>query len=103
MNVSMNDPYASRTDRTSAIIARRDPVVYEGGTYADPLASEQVASYERNGFLMLENVFSDDEVNGLLDEVSRMSADRETVKLDEAIPETSSRSDESRVGKECAS
>ncbi|AEC20080.1 putative L-proline 4-hydroxylase [Pusillimonas sp. T7-7] len=90
MNVSMNDPYASRTDRTSAIIARRDPVVYEGGTYADALASEQVASYERNGFLMLENVFSDDEVQGLLDEVKRMSADPDIVKLDEAITEPGS-------------
>src|SRR5690606_35858688 len=90
MNLSVKDLYASRTDRTSAIIARRDPVVYEGGTYADALASAQVASYERDGFLMLENVFSDDEVQGLQDEVKRMSADPSIIKLDEAITEPGS-------------
>src|SRR5690606_33187891 len=90
MNLSMNDLYASRTDRTSAIIARRDPVVYEGGSYADALAAEQVASYERDGFLMLENVFSDEEVQGLLDEVKRMSADPSIVGLEEAITEPGS-------------
>ena len=90
MNRSMNDPYASRTDKTSAIIARRDPVVYRDGTYADALAAEQVASYERDGFLMLEHVFSQDEVQGLLDEVRRMSADPSIVGLEEAIAEPGS-------------
>src|SRR5690554_5110701 len=90
MNLSVKDLYASRTDRTSAIIARRDPVVYGGGAYADALASAQVASYERDGFLMLEDVFSEDEVQGLLDEVKRMSADSSITSLEEAITEPGS-------------
>ena len=90
MNLSMHDLYASRTDRGAAMIARRDPVVYEGGTYADALTTEQVASYERDGFLMLENVFNDEEVRGLLDEVRRMSADPAIIKLEEAITEPGS-------------
>ncbi|MDS1142035.1 ectoine hydroxylase [Pusillimonas sp. SM2304] len=90
MNILMKDLYASRTDRTSAIIARRDPVVYGGGAYADALASAQVASYERDGFLMLEDVFSEDEVQGLLDEVKRMSADPSITNLEEAITEPGS-------------
>ncbi|NYT57327.1 ectoine hydroxylase [Alcaligenaceae bacterium] len=90
MNIAINDPYASRTDRTSAIIARRDPVVYGGGTYASALATDQVSSYERDGFLMLEDVFSADEVQELLDEVGRMSADPAIVSQKEAITEPGS-------------
>ncbi|SHG91146.1 ectoine hydroxylase [Pollutimonas bauzanensis] len=90
MNTAMKDLYVSRTDRTSAIIARQDPVVYEGAAYADALAPGQVADYERNGFLMLENVFSDQEVKALLDEVGRMSADPSIVGLEEAITEPGS-------------
>jgi ectoine hydroxylase len=87
MNISMNDLYESRTGRGSAIISRRDPVVYEGGAYADALAQPQLAAYERDGFLLLENMFSPDEVQALLDEVERMSSDPGVTALDEAITE----------------
>ncbi|MCC2597501.1 ectoine hydroxylase [Pusillimonas sp. MFBS29] len=90
MNLAINDLYSSRTDRTSAIIARRDPVVYGGGTYASALESDQVAAYERDGFLMLENVFNSDEVQELLDEVRRMSADPAITSMEEAITEPGS-------------
>ena len=67
------DPYASRTDRSSAIISRQDPVVYEEGKYANALSGEQVGSYERDGFLLLEDVFSEAEVRALSSEVERMT------------------------------
>src|SRR5690606_22377908 len=53
------DPYASRTDRSSAIIARQDPVVYGEGKYADALSADLVQRYEQDGFLLLENLFTD--------------------------------------------
>ncbi len=90
MNISMKDPYVSRTDRMAAIIARRDPVVYGGGNYADALPAQQLASYERNGFVMLEDVFSEQEVQELMDEVKRMSADPQIVSMEEAITEPGS-------------
>ncbi|MGB3287948.1 MAG: ectoine hydroxylase [Burkholderiaceae bacterium] len=90
MNTLANDLYISRNDRSAAIIARRDPVVYEEGRYADALSGEQLQSYERDGFLMLENVFGPDEVQALLDEVKRMSADPSITGLEEAITEPGS-------------
>ncbi len=84
------DIYASRTDRGSAIIARQDPVVYEGGTYADALSQDQVSSYESNGFLLLENVFSDEEIKALTTEVERMTRDPAIVRREEAITEPNS-------------
>jgi len=85
--MTMGDLYVSRTDRGSAIIARQDPVVYEGGSYADALDAEQIASYNRDGFIMLQDLFSDDEVEGLLDEIKRMSVDADITSLKEAIRE----------------
>lgn len=91
MIISVSDLYASRTtDGTSAIIARQDPVVYDGGRYADALTKAQLASYERDGFILLENVFDDVEVEALLDEVRRMSAAPDIVARDEAITEPGS-------------
>src|SRR5690606_27010183 len=84
------DPYASRTDRSSAIIARQDPVVYGEGKFADALSADQVQSYERDGFLLLENLFSDEEVAALLAEVERMTRDPAIVRREEAITDPSS-------------
>ena len=88
--MTMGDLYVSRTDRGSAIIARQDPVVYEGGGYADALGAEQIANYNRDGFIMLQDLFSDDEVETLLDEVKRMSVDSDITSLKEAIREPGS-------------
>jgi len=84
------DPYASRTDRNSAIIARQDPIVYGGGAYADALSAEQVAQYEQDGFLLMENVFSEAEINSLTAEVERMTRDPAIVRREESITEPGS-------------
>lgn len=89
MRRSMNDIYASRVDQTSAMIARQDPVVY-GGCDVGALDAEQSSAYERDGFLLLENVFSQAEVAALLDEVKRMSSDTSITSRDEAITEAGS-------------
>jgi len=87
---TLQDIYSSRDAHTSAILARQDPVVYADGTYARALAADQVESYARNGFMVLEDVFSPDEVKALLAEVKRMSQDPAIRKLDEAIAEPGS-------------
>lgn len=86
----MQDLYYSRTDRGSAIIARQDPVIYEGGSYADALSAEQLAAYDREGFLQLDNVFSNEEVQTLLEETQRMASDPAITCLPEAITEPGS-------------
>ena len=84
------DPYASRTDRGSAIIARQDPVVYGEGKFADALNENQVGAYERDGFLLLENLFSEKEVAALTAEVERMTRDPAIIRREEAITEPNS-------------
>lgn len=90
MKTSIKDLYVSRTDRTSAIIARQDPVVYESGAYASALSDEQLGGYERDGFLLLDDVFGEREVRAMLDEIQRMGSDPAIKGRDEAITEPGS-------------
>ncbi|MAK55419.1 MAG: ectoine hydroxylase [Pusillimonas sp.] len=87
---TLQDVYSSRDARTSAIIARQDPVVYANGTYANALTADQVDTYARDGFIVLDNLFNEDEVQAMLNEVKRMGEDPEIRKLDEAITEPGS-------------
>ena len=81
------DIYASRSDRGAAIIARQDPVVYGGGSYADGASMEQISDFERDGFLFLDSFFSEQETATLLQEVQRMSQDPAIRQREEAIRE----------------
>lgn len=83
----MKDLYVSRVDRASALIARREPVVYGAGEYVQALTVEQLQDYERSGFVVLDDVFDADEVKALSDEVDAMSRDSDIRALDEAIRE----------------
>ncbi len=84
------DRYASRTDRSAGIVARHDPVVYGEGRYADALSPEQVQAYDRDGFLMLENLLPPAEVGALIAEITRMSRDPAIVRREESITEPGS-------------
>lgn len=86
----MTDIYPSRSERGSAIIARQDPVVYGDGRYADALPPEKLNSYEKNGFLVMEDVFSEEETAELMDEVVRLSTDSTIATMKEAITEPGS-------------
>ncbi|TAM88663.1 MAG: ectoine hydroxylase [Candidimonas sp.] len=87
MSTTVSDVYVSRTDRDAAIVARQDPVIYGNGAYADALSGEQLAAYERDGFLLMRGLFSPDETRDLLVEVGRMRADPAIRALDEAVIE----------------
>lgn len=84
------DIYASRSDRGAAIIARQDPVVYAGGTYASGTTAENIAAFERDGFLFLEDFLSEKETATLLAEVERMTRDPAIKPRSEAIREPGS-------------
>ncbi|HEU0229314.1 MAG TPA: ectoine hydroxylase [Burkholderiaceae bacterium] len=87
MNTPVSDVYPSRSDRDAAIIARQDPVVYGMGSYAEALAPERLAAYERDGFLLVPDLFPHEEVQALSAEIERMKADPAMAALDETIAE----------------
>lgn len=59
------DPYFSRTLDHWEAAARVDPVVSD---HAGPLTTDEVWNYSRDGFLFAPSLFTQDEVDALLDE-----------------------------------
>ncbi len=83
----MKDFYESRRGRSASLLARREPVVYEGGTYAQALDAEQLQDYESNGFIVLPSLFDTDEIQALRDEVEALCQDPAIQASDEVIRE----------------
>lgn len=69
----MIDMYPSRISREPIITKRKDPVVYSTGRVDSGRLSEtQLRSYEQNGFLLLENLFSEQDVDNMLRELNEI-------------------------------
>jgi ectoine hydroxylase len=66
------DRYPSRVSDRPEMTDRLDPVVYGRPTPECPLTEEQFSFYERNGYLFLEQYFSEEEVGAWRAELKRM-------------------------------
>ncbi len=69
----MKDFYVSRTNCDAALNSRYDPVVYDNGLYTSALTKEQLDQYENNGFIILPNVFSPDEIHTFVQEIDNLA------------------------------
>jgi len=58
----MIDIYPSRITPEAQMLPRHDPIVHSEWTENAPLTREQSEAFDRNGFLVLEQVFSPEEV-----------------------------------------
>jgi len=85
------DIYPSRKGGDAAILPRKDPVVYT--STAPPkgtLSPEQVATYERDGFLSVKGLFSTEEVAIITGELNRLTVQKDIRDSDFAITEPGS-------------
>jgi ectoine hydroxylase len=72
--VPVTDFYPSRQTLVPATMLRRDLVVYSSWTPSAPLSREQTEQFDRDGYLVLEDVFSRAEVEALSGEAARLRA-----------------------------
>ncbi|GGD02215.1 ectoine hydroxylase [Thalassobacillus devorans] len=88
----MEDFYPSRKNNQPEIVKRKDPVIHTDRSKDDqaPLSKEQLDSYEQNGFLQIENFFSEDEVSELQKGIFELQADSKDVVSDKVIREPES-------------
>lgn len=70
-----HDLYPSRNGSPPAMLERLDPVVYARDWSSGPLSREQVYQYDRDGFLILDNLFSADDIGSFQREVERLRND----------------------------
>jgi len=68
------DVYPTRASAATPSIARREPVVWPGGS-SGPMSANDLRGYERNGFLTVDRLIEDHEVGVLRGELDRMCAD----------------------------
>ena len=86
----VEDIYPSRTQPQAAITSRKDPVVYANDLANAPIQPELVQQYQQQGFLVLEDVFSEMEVLEYQRELQRLCEDESVKAMDEAITEKNS-------------
>lgn len=84
--------YKSRAPISPAILARSEPVLYERTAGGSPttLNPAQREAYSDNGFLLLPDLFTPDEVTRLYDEMQLMRADYAQTQQEEVIAEPGS-------------
>lgn len=88
--VLVTNTYQSRVDNETAILLRRDPIVYSDLRAEVPhgLTQLQLKNYQKNGFILLKGLFSEEEAALFLREARSMSADRKVRAREEAIVES---------------
>ena len=70
---AVRDPYPTRDKSEGALIRRAEPVVYAKWTDDSPLTESQVRQFEREGYLVLTDVFSAHELDELRAASERVS------------------------------
>lgn len=84
------DRYPSRTGEKATIRERQDPVVYAGNYGSGPIEPALLRQYEEQGFLLLEDVFSAEEVAAFQAESDRLRSHRKIRASGETITEPGS-------------
>ena len=86
------DHYPSRCTAKPRWQEREDPVVYRDDLDNAPIAAELIERYERDGYLILPNLFSSEEVRVLRNELDRVRHDPAVLASEQAIKEPESQS-----------
>lgn len=84
------DLYPSRNGQPARLMERLDPVIYSRPDAPMPVARSLIESYEKNGFVILEDVFTPAEVAVLQQESQRLRDSRELAGLEQTITEPDS-------------
>lgn len=84
------DLYPSRQGQPSTLLERKDPVVYSDDSSRCPVAVEYIEEYAENGFLLMEGIFSGDEIRCFQQEMAGLRANPELRERRETITEPGS-------------
>lgn len=86
----MEDIYPSRCAKAAEFLPRRDRVVHSDWREDAPLSREQAGRFDRDGYLVLEDVFSEAEIAFLQREAGTLLADPAALEVETVITEPGS-------------
>src|SRR3546814_9583476 len=87
----MKDIYPTRCAGEPQFLARQEPVARRAWTPGAPLTAEQIEQFDRDGYLVLENLFSEEEIQALQVGTGRLLGDPAGLKDETVIAEPGSR------------
>ena len=87
----MQDIYPSRHARMAEFLPRLDPVVHGEWRESAPIDRDQCARFDRDGYLVLQDLFSDEEVAFLQSEAGTLLADPDALEQETVITEPDGR------------
>jgi ectoine hydroxylase len=90
MNQTAQDPYRSRDGQPEKIVPRADPVVHARSATGSAIDEQRVHKFERDGFFVLDCLFSEEEVACFQREAERLRNDPELTQREETIVEPGS-------------
>lgn len=88
--INETDAYPSRDGQRAKMVDRQDPAVYASTETRPPIDQSLIDSYDKHGFVVLDNVFTTEEVNGFQQELERLRTDPQVRESGETITEPSS-------------
>ena len=83
----MTDLYPSRNAAEPQLLPRHDPVVHGAWSPSAPLSQAQAEAFDRDGYLVLEDIFSAGEVTFLQRQAGKLLADPAALDADTVITE----------------
>lgn len=86
----MQDFYPSRRAAAAETRPRLDPVVHSDWSNDAPISARQAAAFDRDGYMLLESIFSDEEVAFLQRAAGSLLADPEALDSDTIVTEPQS-------------
>lgn len=84
------DRYPSRGTQLAGLYRRHDPVVYAAEETPAPLPAKSIEAYRRDGFLVLDDLFSEREVGLFQEELARLRGNALLARRPEVISERDS-------------
>ena len=84
------DMYPSRNGQSSKLVERQDPTVYAAKETRPPIDQSLIDSYDKQGFVVLDNVFTSEEADSFQQELERLRTDPEIKNSGEVITEPNS-------------
>ncbi|AFS52644.1 ectoine hydroxylase [Leptospirillum ferriphilum] len=87
MPFRLEDRYPTRKNPEPVWMERPVPVLYPGHRTPSPLSAEQAGQFDRDGFLVLPRIYSDEEVRVFREEVERLRLDPEVRASEKTIRE----------------
>ena len=84
---SQQDRYPSRGASKAQLGKRFDPVIYAEDIGSAPIGQDLLKQYEENGFLVLDAVFSEQEIHSFQQELEQLKGDEQVAASGETITE----------------